>query len=324
MKNIQNHIKDNTIKNCYLLFGEEVFLVRHCKKLLKQAIVGEDTMNLSIYSGKDISLSELRDNAQTMPFWAEKKLIIVTDSGFCKSASEEITAIVKNAPETTYFIFAESEVDKRNKLYKTIADKGYAAEMKFLSDNELAKWCAVLVKDAGKKILESVMKAFIMRTGPSMDNVGNEMKKVLSYIGDKETVDLPDIEAVCSVNIEDRIFDMIDAIGSKNREKAMKYYTDLLLLKEAPMKMLVLLTRHINTLLGVRTLTDEGMSSSEISAKLGIRGFFLNKYVSQAKCFSRETLRQAFEDCVKADEDIKTGQVEDKYAVEMIIVKYSR
>ena len=129
MKTINQDIKERKFKRAYLLFGEEEYLKKRYKHALIDAIAGEDTMNKSFYEGKGIDVNQVIDMAETMPFFADYKLLVIEDSGFFKSSQDKLAEYVKTIPETTVILFVESEVDKRNKLYKAVKSAGYVCEM---------------------------------------------------------------------------------------------------------------------------------------------------------------------------------------------------
>ena len=137
MKHILDNIKKNEFEHAYLIYGEEDYLKNFYKNKLKEAICGDDTMNFSYYGGKDIDIKDFMDTSQTMPFFSERRLILVEGSGLFKKSSTEVAEAVDIAPESTYFVFVEDEVDKRNKLFKTISEKGYVCEMKEQKEAEL-------------------------------------------------------------------------------------------------------------------------------------------------------------------------------------------
>ena len=119
MKRIAQDIKNGQFSNIYLLYGEEAYLRRQYRDNLKKALVAEDdTLNCTSYSGKDINVNEIVDIAGTMPFFAERRVIIIENSGWLKSGEDRMVDLIKNLPDTTYIVFVESEVDKRSKLYK--------------------------------------------------------------------------------------------------------------------------------------------------------------------------------------------------------------
>ncbi len=323
MKNINKNIQEDKFERVYLLYGEEDYLKRMYKHKLMQAIAGDDSMNSSYYEGKDLDISDVRDTSQTLPFFAERRLIVIEDSQLFKTSADAMVDIVKNAPETTIFVFCESDVDKRNKLYKTVNDIGYVCELKQQTEDALITWTLRFFTEADKKITRSDMQLFLQRTGSDMDNISNEAAKLIAYTGDRQVVTAQDIDAVCTVQIVDRIFDMINAIASKKKDEAIRLYGDLLALKEPPMKILALLARQFIILMGVREMIDAGHSNQAITQKLGLRPFFTGRYVAQAKCFTQKQLKAAVEDCAKAETGVKTGNAEDTYAVELLIIKYS-
>ena len=122
MKQINEDIKQGNFKQIYLLYGEERYLKRQYKERLRKALCGDDdTMNTHFYEGKDISIGEIIDLAETLPFLAERRVIFLTDSGLFKSGGEKMAEYLASPNETTYFVFTESEIDKRSKLFKTVS-----------------------------------------------------------------------------------------------------------------------------------------------------------------------------------------------------------
>ena len=151
MKSIDEDIKTGQFQNVYLLYGEEAYLKRQYKeKLLKAMVTQGDTMNFSAYEGKDIAQGELIDLAETLPFFAERRVILVEDSGFFKNSAEELAAYIPEVAESTCFIFVESEVDKRNKLYKQVKKSGRIVCFERQNDEILMRWVGGRLKKEGK------------------------------------------------------------------------------------------------------------------------------------------------------------------------------
>ena len=176
MKRIVQDIKNGTFGNIYLLYGEEAYLRRQYRDNLKKALVPEDdTMNCSVYSGKDINVNEVIDLAGTMPFFAERRVIIVENSGFFKSAvNERLLELIKQMPETTYFLFVEEEVDKRGKLYKAVTANGYAALCEVQDEATLKKWIMSLLKKENKMITADALNLLLDKTGANMETIRRE------------------------------------------------------------------------------------------------------------------------------------------------------
>ena len=131
MQTLNQDIKNNDFKKVYLLFGEEAFLKKSYKNRLREAITQGDTMNYNYYEGKGINVNEIISLSDTMPFFADRRLILMEDSGWFKGGpgADEMCAYIENIPDTTCLLFVETEVDKRSRMYKAVKKYGYIAEM---------------------------------------------------------------------------------------------------------------------------------------------------------------------------------------------------
>lgn len=319
MQTLNQDIKERTFRPVYLLFGEETFLKNSYKNRLKEAIAGDDTMNVARFEGKGLDLDELIRLADTMPFFAERRLILVEDSGFFKTASERLLEYLPQLPETTCLIFSESEVDKRGKLYKKVKAMGHAAEMTRQSSEQLAKWAGAILAKEGKKITVRTMEYLLSKTGDDMEHIRMELEKLISYTYGREVITETDVDAVGTVQVTSKIFDMVAAIVNRNPGKAMDLYEDLLTLKEPPMRILFLIARQFNQLLQVRELMAKGMDRSAIASRMKLQPFVVGKMMPQAKQFSREQILSYVNLCVDAEEAVKSGRMQDRLAVELLI-----
>lgn len=325
MKSLNEDIKTGQLKNVYLLYGEEEYLKKQYRDRLTKAVLPEgDTMNYAHYEGKGINPAELIDLAETMPFFAEKRLIVVEDSGFFKNASPELADYIKELPETACFLFVESEVDKRSKMYKAVGKKGRAVELGRQDEKTLLYWIAGNVKREGKKIKESAAKHLIATSGDNMESLEKELEKLFSYTLGREEITAQDIDDICTTQITNRIFDMVEAVALKQQKKALDYYYDLLALKEPPMRILFLLARQFKLLFLVKDLMKHGYDKSAVAKKAGLHPFVAGKYMQQSRSFSEEELAGIMEDAADTEEMVKTGRLSDRMSVELFIVKYSR
>ena len=197
MKTLQEDLKTGNFKHCYLLYGEEPYLVQQYKTRLKNALSVEgDTMNTSVFSGKDIRPEALIDLAETLPFFAERRVILVENSGFFKKSTEELAAYMGELPETSYFIFAEEDVDKRGKMYKQVKKYGSVVEFKRQTDAVLMQWILGTLKKENKRITRSVMELFLSKTGNDMELITQELEKLLCYTMEKEVIEAVPIRSV--------------------------------------------------------------------------------------------------------------------------------
>lgn len=324
MKTIDEDIRTGQFKNTYLLYGDENYLKQQYKNKLKNALISpDDTMNYSHYEGNNINPLELIDVAQTMPFFAERRLILIEDSGFFKKSSEELADYIPEIPQTAYIVFVESEIDRRGRLYKAVNKAGCAVEFGAQDEQLLIRWILGRLKKENKKITQSVMQLFLNKTGTDMGNIDKELEKLLCYTMEKDVIEAEDVEAVCTSQISNRIFDMVNAIGKRQQKLALSLYYDLLALKEQPMRILYLINRQFRILMDLKSMKNAGVDAKTMAAKAGIPPFAVKRNLEQAASFTMEELKQALTEGAELETDSKTGKMIDRIAVEMLIIRYS-
>ncbi|MDF2486543.1 MAG: hypothetical protein K0R46_2711, partial [Herbinix sp.] len=154
MKIIKEHIKTGSFKKFYLLYGSEDYLKKLYRDKLKVAILQEGgDMNCSYFEGKDVEPRRVHEAAQTMPFFSDKRLIIIENSGLFKAQSE-LSELLEQTPDTTVILFVEAEIDKRSKLFKMMRDQGTVSEMNGLDEQNLKLFVASLLEQEKKRITE--------------------------------------------------------------------------------------------------------------------------------------------------------------------------
>lgn len=320
MKSLNEDLKTREFKQVYLLYGEEVYLKKQYKEKLVHGMTAEnDTMNYAYYEGKNTNPKEIIDLAETMPFFADRRLIVMENTGFLKNATPELADYLKTMPETTYMLFVEEELDKRGRLFKAIKDCGRAVELPRQDERTLMKWILSNVKKEGKQMEESVLRSFLSKVGLDMGNLQTEMEKLFCYTLSKKTITTEDVEEVCTTHIENRIFDMVNAVGERKSKKALDYYYDLLALKEPPMRILYLMSRQFKLLLEAKELEQKGYSRQEIAGKIGVPPFAVGKYQIQAKSFQSKELYKVLEKSAEIEEAVKTGRLSDTLGIELFI-----
>lgn len=324
MKSLLEDLNKGEFKKVYLLFGEETYLKNLYKNKLKDALIPEgDTMNVTSYEGKSIDVRSVIDQAETMPFFADMRFILIENSGFFKNANVQMAEYIPQIPESTCMVFVENEVDKRGKVYKAVKSAGRVVELGRQDEKTLTRWILGALKKEHRNITEATMHLFMEKTGTDMENIQRELEKLVCYTMGRDVITAEDVETICTTRTVNKIFDMINAIAEKRQKKALDLYYDLLALKEPPMRILFLITRQFNLLMQVKELRNQGFDTQALAPKIGLQSFIARNYVRQAESFTLDRLKEAVNDCVEAEEAVKTGQMNDVMSVELLIVKYS-
>ncbi len=324
MKTLAADIKSGNFKKVYLICGEEEYLKLNYKNQFIRAVAGDDTMNLGIYEGKNFDVNEVIDTAETFPFFAERRLIVMEDTGLFKSGGEELAEYMGKIPDSTIFLFVEQNVDKRSKMYKAVKANGYICEINRQTEKDLSLWAARIFAKDGKKITNADMSYLIANVGTDMEVLSKEIEKLISYDLNKEIISKEDIDAVCVKQLNVRIFDMVDAISVKNQKKTLDCYYELIAEKEPPMRILFMVARQFHLILQAKDLSARGMSKDQIAQTMGVQGFIATKSIRQSRNFSVAELKSALAESVQTEEMIKKGMLDENIGVEMLLIKYSR
>lgn len=325
MKALNEEIKSGQLKKVYLLYGEEAYLKKMYKDRLRKAVLPEgDTMNYAYYEGKNVNVKEVIDLAETLPFFADRRLIILENTGLFKSAATDLADYVKEIPETSCLVFIETEVDKRGKMFKAVKTEGRVTELPFQDEKTLKRWILGFVKKEQKQITESTLNHFLDKVGTDMENIQGELEKLFCYTQGKPEITVEDVEAICVTQITNRIFDMVNAAAEGRQREALDLYYDLIALKEPAMRILYLLTRQVRLLMQVKEMQELHFAQKEIASKAGIHPYAAKKYMAQTRCFSKERMREAVEESARLEQDVKTGKLSDTLAVEIFIIELSK
>lgn len=322
MNRIRDDIKKREFHNLYLLYGDEEYLKRYYRENLKYCILEDsDDMNFSKFENKGIDLNEVQSIADTLPFFSEHRLIIIQDSGLFKS-SNDFADYLEHMPDSTIIVFVEKEIDKRNKLYKYINKNGIAAEIKVKDSEEVLNWAAKRLKESGKIFTRKTMEYFLQRVDNNLYNLSNEIEKIAAYTVGREEITIADIDAVCPAYLQNHIFQMVDAVGAGDTDKALKLYNELIELKEAPSYILYMLIRHFNILLQIGSMGNA--PKNQVASKIGISPYFVGNYQRQSSRFSGKQLKQALDNSLEIEQKFKTGVLDDQIGVELLLIELIR
>ncbi len=340
MKRIANDIKNHTFAKVYLICGEEEYYKTTSLRRLSSAVAGDDTMNRKDLFGADISLEEVRDFTDTMPFFAEKRLLTITDSGLFrlkgeKSAEEAATEDsdkgsdsfsewIKTLPDTACVIFKEDKIDKRSALYKAVLKTGYVAEINHLDDQAFSDWVLKRIASRNIRISREAFRILLEGLEHDIGSASLEIDKICDCYAEKGTILPEDLSEIMTARVENRVFDLVEQVSLGNRQRALDLYYDLLALKEPPMRILALMGRQFNQLFTVQELSKQSLSRADIAAEMKMTksaDFVVQKLQKQAQKYTPKELKDAISLCVEMEASYKSGNLSDTLAVELLIFK---
>jgi DNA polymerase-3 subunit delta len=337
---LKKDIKESSFKNVYLFYGEEEYLKNEYLKKIEKSVIDLQfaDFNKVVFEEK-ANESKIIDACDTLPVFADKKLVVVKYSGFFKGSksgedadksktkNEELTKFLASVPSHVVLIFMENEVDKRLKLYKIIQKIGMIVEFELRSEAELSNWVALYLGKSGKKVSRDAVMLIIEYLDQGIQQMINELDKLVGYLGDREAILVDDVKKVCTKSIKSRIFDLVDSVATNNGARTIELFEEMIALKEPIQKIFVLLAKQFRNMFFILELQEQSISPKDISSKLGIMPFIVNKLSRQASRFGKKKLSDLVNETYELDVKVKSGLINSQIATEVLISKavdYSR
>ncbi len=336
---IVGDIKNDGLKRIYILFGEEGYLIEEAVKKLKQQLISPDFESLNFLSieGKELEVDRLIDACETLPFMADKKLILVKSFDGLQSKKKVISDddeaalidYVGRIPDFTCLVFyGLSSVDARKKLVKEVAKHGSVLNFERLKENELSKWIAGKFKGHKKEAQQKEI-AYMMNhldylgknAGQNLFDIENEIEKIVGYMGEESLLLQRHIEGVSVFKYQNDIFKLMDAIAGRNLPEALERLNHILDEGEAPIRLMVTLSNQIKNVLSAKLLLEEGYNPKMIASKLGLHPFVASKAAAQSSGYSVKRLRELLNQFLNMDVMMKSGRIKDRIALELIVVE---
>lgn len=335
VENLEKDLKQGNLNSIYLLYGEETFLLESCLKKIKNNF-GERKEGINEIKLDDTNVNSIISDMETPAFGYEKKIIIVRNSGLFKKEGKRKTGVntklienvaryinenIETIKEAVVLVFVEKEIEK-NELYKEVEKNGIVCEFQELKPIQLIARIKAISKAYKVNIDDNTAKYFIECAGTNMQDLINEIRKLIEYGGENSEITKKEIDLLCIKQLDSVIFDLTDNIGKKNVTKALQVLNDLLYQKEPIQKILITLYNHFKKLYITKLAIKENKNIEE-SLKLKPNQIFLvNKYKTQANYFGEKELRTIIEELINLDYNYKTGLIDLNIGLESILCRY--
>lgn len=332
---LEKELKNQNLASIYLLYGKESYLLESSLKKIKKLFGNlQDGLNyIKIDSTNvDMLISEL----QTPPFGFEKKLIIVKDTDLLKkqgkkknqSIAEQIKKVseyiennIDDIKEQNVIVFIEEEIEK-NELYKLLEKIGVVCNFEPEKAPDIAKRMKYICSAYNVNIDNYVVNYFIESCGTNLQDLINEIRKLIEYVGKDGTIQKEDIDALCIKQFESVIFDLTDSLGQKNVKKSLEVLKNLIYAKEPIQKILITLYNHFKKLYIVKLCEKEKQDVLENLKLKPNQTFLVSKYRKQAGYFTEDALKNVLFKLIELDENYKNGNIDLNIGLESVICGY--
>lgn len=300
-----------------LITGDESFLIdRELADIEAECgLSGAEDMNRQNIDALETDPGAILNSAKTLPFLAKKRLIIVRNAASWKVEQwERILPYCQNPNPSTCLVLIVEKIDKRFAWGKAIQKVARLAECNKPKERDLKMWVGRLAAEAGLKLGPRLQESLANLLEPDIQLLWREIQKLKAYAGDSGMVDEDDIKALVGETRTTNVFALCDAIGSRDARQALEKLRKLLELGEAPVMLLVMISRHLRSLWRAKDKTVARHSAET----LGVPPFAVAKIVAQAEKWEEKTLSEAFWLMLEADTALKSGGGEE-YLYKLVI-----
>ena len=325
---------DRITNNIFLLCGDELFLKNYGKTELLSKISPDSMPEFNIFSfdGKKYDLVSVKESIDALPVFTDSKLLLFNNSGIFQLTGKDAATkeyrefweeIIDKIPPEVYIVFDEIKIDKRSALYKKLNKRNSVIEFDYLSEEKMISWTIGLFKTMGKIISPTDARYLIEITQDGMTSVKREAEKISAYTQGKTSVTRQDINDITVPVVENRVFDMVDALLSKKPHEALSMLNDLLILKEEETRILGAISSNADKLLTVKLMADDKMDKSIIASKTKIAPFIVSKYISLSSKYKSEDLKSLLSKCIEMDQLFKLTRCDKAVILQTFIAEFA-
>lgn len=332
---LEKDLKVGKLNNIYLLYGTETYLLESMLKKIKK-IFGQAIEGINYIKIDETSVNQLISEIETPAFGFEKKLVIAKNTGLFKKEGKKKNIILEenikkiskyinentnNIKDNVILIFIEQEADK-NELYKSVEKNGEIYNFEPEKLPQLIKRIMGICTAYKVNIDEYTTKYFIECCGTNMQDLVNEIRKLIEYVGENGTIQKQDIDLLSIKQLESVIFDLTDNLGSKNVIKAVEVLKNLIYSKEPIQKILITLYNHFKKLYIVKLSEKYNKNLAESLNLKPNQMFLTTKYKNQSKYFTENELRIILNELINLDANYKIGLIDLEIGLESILCRY--
>ena len=338
INSLENNLKDGKLDCMYLLYGDETFLLDSSVKKIKK-LFGDMINGINYIQIDNNNISEIIADIQTPAFGYPKKLIIAKDTGlfqktakrgkkavstennFADKLAEYLKENFELIKDEVIIVFIENETEK-NELYQVIDKDGCVCNFEKQKPIDIAKRLNAICNSDKVNVDGATLNYLIDSCGTSMQDLINEIRKQIEYVGQGGTITKETIDLLAIKQFESVIFDLTDTLGRKKISEALSILRNLIFNKEPIQKIFITLYNHFKKLYITNVAIKEKLNIAESLKLKPNQTFLVNKYTMQTKYFKENELKEILQEFIQLDYKVKRGEIDINIGLESLLCKY--
>lgn len=319
----------------YLLHGNDEFAIRSFLDERLKSRLGESsdtTMDITTLDGRSKSLEAIQAETHTVPFLAKRRMVVLTyPLSLAKGKTKQgkfLELLGSVPPSTALVLIADKLLDNNHWLLRWAREQPAQAWTQAFSlptGAAMTRWILDQAREMGGEFSNPAAQLLASYIDEDPRLAKSEINKLLTYVDFSRPVTEEDVRELVADVRQGDIFEMVDAIGYGDGEKALGMMRRLLEEGEA-LPLFGMIVRQFRLLIQVRELLDEnpGRSPEEMAGEMGVHPFPIKKITPQAKLFTLPQLKTIYHQLSDIDQAIKTGQLDSKLALDLLIASLTQ
>ncbi|MFD2305840.1 DNA polymerase III subunit delta [Enterococcus termitis] len=331
-----HQVRQHQFASVYLVQGTEGYLSELFKtELMNQLIKTEDDQfNYSSFDMEDVPLSTAIEEAETIPFFGDYRLVFIENPYFLTAERKTnglehdidgLLSYLEQPSPTTILVFSANveKLDERKKITKAVKKHATFIDVNPMGEREVRQYIEQTIQSEGYEIRPEAFELLLQLTDLNLSKVMGELQKLFLFSSDDKVIALHAVKELVPKSLEHNVFDLTNDVLSGNGEKAIQLYEDLLLQGEETIKLNAILLNQIRLFLQTKILAKLGYQQANIADTLKIHPYRVKLALQQVRRFELDRLEIIYDELVENDFKMKTGQMDKELLFELFILKLS-
>jgi len=333
--------KDSQIYPVYFLYGPEDYLIEEeIQRILNRTLSQKERgFNFHHFDGEEHSAQEIVQTAQTLPMFSTHRFVLVSEADYMnKEKVEGLMEYMKKPSLSTCLVLYGQTIGPWKGYRKEIEKFGKVIEYPRLKGRTLVSWTKNRMKEKGKALSEEAADFLIEVVGDHLYDLDSALEKVLLSVGEKQTVEASDTEEITSEVKINTVFDLTDAIGHQNLEKALGILEKAMESKAVFFRkeeegsrlgdpipvLLTMMARQYWSMLVIKEMGSHQRDIGKLAKALGTSPWNVKKLMDQGENFSEASLQKGILKCHQADLAIKRSRGPKDLLMEKLMIDLCR
>lgn len=332
MSDIHKKIKKKQFAPLYLLYGTEAYFINETIKLITtEALEEEDReFNVVTYDLEEVYLEDVVEDARTLPFFGDRKVILIKSPLFLTAQKEKLEQNIKILEEyigepspfsILVFVAPYEKLDERKKITKLLKKTADVVEANAMQVQDVQKWVVSRAEEAHVYIDNTAVSLLLELVGSNVTMLAKEMDKLTLYVGMGGEITSKLVTELVPKSVEQNVFALTEKVVKKDIAGAMQILDGLFTQQEEPIKLLALLVSQFRLLNQVKELQQRGYGQNQIASHIGVHPYRVKLAMNQTKFFSFEELKRVILELAEADYSMKTGKMDKKLVLEFFLMR---